>query len=496
MPNTEELRIRKALDLLDQLDKKLANLVMRIAQEKDREDGRTLTENPDTTVDTMAMRDFIDTINSIKFYDNEDILIAINAKYDEAINTLRQAIENEDPYYQKQFTSELIKLEDNKTLRYDAIAETYKEIVDRLERGDTQKDYLQSKIDEKQGEMDSKEIEYRDKNGNIDFILASVKGEYEKIQEQVEMRKICSTINSLTTTINDLEDQIRRGVFSEEELPQKQERLEKLKNKRKELLNRFAEEARDKDGKSYRYIDQADGKPHVDLNMTRTEEAVDKAVEDFKAKLQSLPEEKRIFTLLDKDMKELDVVDASEYIINDPIDAKDVMEEMKEAKSLWLEKAKQQGYDKTKLKQEKEKLEEKLDQYNQVIDSRENDTELPVMGNGTTYKQRYEFNRKKHNPIVSFFKSVFASGKTEEEMTNEFKLPGAFLDVDMDKTKKEVLRSLNDNKYRLNGLNVKDRNKQKFKDKLTYNVKITEEEVNKFWDKEIETKEQEDDERE
>ena len=368
MSNIDEQKLRKAIDLLEKLDAKLENMIMEIEQEKDRKDGRVGYREAYDTLNTYVVSDYIDTINSIQIEGNEDILIKINAKYNDAIKALKDAIQNNDPYYKKQFERELSRLTENKAINYDSIAETYKEISERLDRGEIQKDYFQGKANEKDAEIKYKEKQYKQKNGNIDIVSVAIKDEYDMLQQKVQIQRLYKELLDLNTKIENVEHEISSGILTEEEEQQKNQELEELKEKRKKAVEKFEEIATDKDGKKYKKEEGKSDKEYIDeLDATKIREAIDEAVDKFKTTLSGISTEDAEITLLDKEMNESGTLQLSTIPINGPKDAEGIVKLLAEQKALWNIKAKEQGYDKAKLINERDSYQDKANNYDMTL---------------------------------------------------------------------------------------------------------------------------------
>lgn len=482
-------KMQKALDLLEQLDRKASQLAMKIEEEKDILDGITGVEDPNATLDTKVVTDYINTINAVKIGDKEEILIKINSEYDKAIKILKDAIENSDPLYEKQFEQELDRLEANKSTRFDPIAETYKEIAGRLERGEIQRDYFQSKADEKQAEIDLKDKHYKEKYGNIDNIIAVTKKPYEKMQEKVEIQRLYNELKKINEDIRLKEEKLATDTsLSDEEVDELKEKIEELKEKRKEKVEEFAKFATDKDGKPYKKAADKSDKDYInELDENKIQEAIDATIVEFKSELNKLSLEDRKMTLLDKDMRENGEIDLNNMQFNTHKDVEAALAMLKMQKNLWKQKALDEGYDKKKLNRERNDYQEKADSYDEI--DYDNGEYLPAANYGTTFKDRFNFNRQKHGAIKSFFKSIFGKAATEEEMQQSY--GDSYMGVE--DAKKEALKYLTKNRSKLNEINVKDRKKKEFKNKLNYNVRLTQSEVEKFWDKKADEQSRDDD---
>ena len=246
----EKRRIRRANIVLEEIDGILDSMIDSIVNQKNEIDGNSIGG---TTFDANATKKFISKINSksLEINGDEKMLIAINKRYDDAINMLKKAMKEENKIYKEQFKNELDRVLANKSERYDTIAETYKEVVSRLEKGETQKDYFQDKADKKQAEIDINKEKYDSKIKNADIITIEVEKEKEELAQKEEVKRNYENLLKLNKEIEDIENKLKQPDLEEEKKEKLEEKLEEMKEKRKEAVERFSKEATNKDGKKY-----------------------------------------------------------------------------------------------------------------------------------------------------------------------------------------------------------------------------------------------------
>lgn len=203
MSYKEEQRIKIINEKLKILDEIIEEAVTKIAIQFDTNTtGRPITE-------ATATNRFRTIINSIEIDGDEDLLATINEKYDNYINTIKEAIEEGEPKYKAQFRTELGNITDNKSQNFDPIKETYQELSDRLDRGEVQRDYFQDKADRKQAEIDDKEEFYKEKIGNADRIVNTLEPEAEKIAQKEAIKRQYNKLLQLNRDIEKVENDLR-----------------------------------------------------------------------------------------------------------------------------------------------------------------------------------------------------------------------------------------------------------------------------------------------
>lgn len=475
----EENRIRRANRVLAEIDQILENMIDEIIIQRDEEVASTGVAG--TIVDGEATNRFKRKINALRINGDENILIAINDKYDKAISSLKNAMREEDISYKAQFKNELDKIMANKTERFDSIAETYKELSDRLERGEVQRDYYQDKADKKQAEIDVKEDFYKEKIGNADKIAVSLEPELEKIAEKDEVQKKYQRLLKLNADIERIENDLRDPDLEDEEKEKLETKLEKLKKERKEAVEEFSKTAKDKDGNKYEKEDGKSDKDYInELDASRIQEAIDNAVQVFNDKIGAMDPAKRKITLLDKNLNENGDMDISGLPVSDYKSANQLLDVLATQKKLWQAKMERDGFDKAKLKREKQELQERANSY---------DDEAIRYEDGDGNKYNYPIQDEKfswRHPIRSI-KAFFQRKKHKKTINNEF---------DIVETKKEALKYLEKNKDDLAEINLADkkRDKDKFMNNLRHNVSVSEQAVNKFWDRDASKDKSKDDE--
>ena len=472
-------KMQKVIAFLKDLDSQLDNLIINIEKEKDIVDARLGTDN---VVDTNTINRFIDTINAIHIDGNEDVLIKINSKYNKAISLLSAEINRDDnATYKAQMEAELGKLMDNKSVRFDPISETYKELSARLDRGEVQHDYYKDKADQKEAEIKLKENQYKFKNGNIDIILATLQEPMDKLEGKMNIKKKYEELKKINSDIKKLEDKLKDPNLDAGERGLEEEELNSLKEKRKNLAQEFEQTATDKDGNKYK---RANGKSDEEYINSIDKRAIEQAIADMARQvsevLNNMPEDDRKITLLNRNMQEGEMVDVANMVgVNTPDGMKYLIGSLKEQKKLWNDKVKEQGYNKEKLQQD---LENYQRQSRGVPSQPQPQPETTALGETrTSFWERFKHNRKENGVIKSFFKS-FARKKTEEEMREEYVDNNRnYEKLDKAEAKKHALEYLEKNRKNLNRIDSRD-DKESFKNSLRYNVNLTESEINQFWD--------------
>lgn len=470
----EEIRIKRANMQLERLDKILEDMIDQIAIQKDVEDERT---GGATIIDADVTRNFTNIVNAIRTDGNEDILVAINAKYEKAIEALKDAIENDEDRYKDQFKHEFDKIIKNKEEKYEPIAETYRELSGRLERGEVQRDYFQDMADKKQVELDVNEEYYKEKMGNGEELAYVLEPEREKIAQKEEIQQKYQELVNLNKRIEKIEKDLSNPDLDEDEKEELEEELENLKEEREQAVKEFEKTARDKDGNKYVKAEGKSDKDYInELDKDKIQEAIDEAYVSFKNKLNGIDPDKRKITILDQNLQERGEVDLGAIIANgSDKDAIKILDEIEVQKKLWKAKMKSQGFDKTKLQKEKQEYQEKANSYsgtNEIYDTNYD----------TNEEYNYPVESKKfdwRHPILSIKRMFKRRNQDESTKTTDE-------NFNLKATKKEALRYLENNKERLAKVNPNDkkRNREKYLNNLNYNVSLTEKEINDFWNKE------------
>lgn len=464
----EKRRIRRANIVLEEIDRILDSMIDSIVNQKNEIDGNSIG---DTTFDANATEKFISKINSksLEINGDEKMLIAINKRYDDAINMLKKAMKEENKIYKEQFKNELDRVLANKSERYDTIAETYKEVVSRLEKGETQRDYFQDKADKKQAEIDINKEKYDSKIKNADIITIEIEKEKEELAQKEEVKRNYENLLKLNKEIEDIENKLKQPDLEEEKKEKLEEKLEEMKEKRKEAVERFSKEATNKDGKKYAKAEGKSDKEYIDeLDSVMIDEAVLSAVNKFNNKLANMDPTKSKITLLGKDFKENGELDVSREVINDYKSAEELLNKIALQKRLWETKKKRDGFDERKIDAEREEFQNKADSYidlSEKINDSVDERQYPVA------VQKFDW----RHPIKSI-KSLFQKRKNNAIKTKMSS------DFDINTTKKEALKYIEKNRKELENISATDKKKQKFHDGLEYNVSVSEEAIKKFWD--------------
>lgn len=475
----EDRKIAKVNSFLADLDKQLETMIMNIEKEKDIADARTGSTG--ATIDTRAVSEFVDTINAIHIDGDDKVLAAISGKYDKAIELLNTEINKENnQQYKAQMEKELNRLQDNKSVRFDPIAETYKELVSRLEKGEVQQDYYQNKADEKAAEIKTKEYEYKFKNGNIDLVLAKLQEPISKLKAKTEIKEKYEELKKINADIEKIEGELKATGLSEEDKKKKEEELKSLTEKRKALVNEFEKTATDKDGNKYKRADGKTDKEYIEsLDESKIEEAINEMAKGVKDTISNMPMQDRRITILGKDMKEkgraIDLANQPDLDTVEGIDK--FVELLKQQKALWNDKVKENGYDKVKLQQEFENYSKQA--QGQPIEQ----SSIALADTKTSFGDRFNYNRKQNGIIKSFFKSLFNKKETESAMRQEY--ARNYEELSKEETKKHALEYLEKNRNSLNKLDERSKKSdaKAYRDSMRYNVNVTQAEINKFWDK-------------
>ena len=478
--NAEETRIRRVNKVLERLDKMIEDLVDDIVLQNDEESA---VAGRDVVIDATATDAFIRKINSLKINGDELTLVGINDRYNKAIKALKDAMKSDDPKYKKQFKNEFDRIIENKTnTKFDAIVETYKEISARLDRGEVQRDYFQDKADKKQAEIDIQDRKYDEKIGAVDEIIVSLEEPAKEINEKQQFKEQYEKLKSLSQDIEDIETELKDPDLDDEEKEEKEEELKKLQEKRKELLEEFENNATDKDGKKYKRQEGKSDKEYIEaLDETKIDEAIQEAINKFNNKAKNIKNAK--FTILDRNLKEMGETDINTINITDSKQSEKLLSQLSIQKKLWKQRMVKDGYDKAKLMKEKAEFQNKADKYvNNVVKQTQNSERRESTTNDPeSYPVPDKFNwRHPFKSIKAMFQRKKAQKKVQKNVAKGY---------NVDKTKEQALKYLEENKSELQKINSKDKNKKRsnFKDELKYNVSVSEQAINEFWDKETKT---------
>lgn len=372
----------------------------------------------------------------------------------------------------------IAEIDKNRQKNYDPIAETYKEFTDRLEKGKTQQEYFQEKADSKKAELENKEAEYSAQMGNLEGLTAKLDSKEfstEELEKKEEFLKQYQELKNLNDQIEKIEQDLNDPDIDDDKKNELTTKLEQLKEKRKEAVEKFAQEATNKDGKKYeREADESDKDYINGLDEVEIKEAVKVALDEFKQKLAAIPDNEATITMLDRDFK-----GSSINMKNMPItsndDIKALKKELKKQKKLWEAKKVKDGFDKAELRSEMNKYQDKADSYTTInkasantVTKSSNEAPLPVPEEKISWKhpikklQRWWQRRKVDKEVQ------------QEQVDDNF---------DITETKKEALKYLESNKKELNKVDINKKKSQKYRDSIRYNVSLTETEINDFWDK-------------
>lgn len=478
----EEKRIQRANMVLAKLDKIVEGMIDQIVLQKDEEDSARGTS---TIVDGAATNNFIRKINALHIDGDENILIAIQERYDKAIDALKAAMREEDDSYKAQFKNELDKIMNNKYIRYDTIATTYKELVGRLERGEVQRDYYQEKADKKQEEIDSKEDFYKDRIGNADKILIILEPEAQKIKEKETVKKYYDRLVKLNGEIDVTKRALADPALDDDDKSYYEENLKRFTKERKLLVEEFSTRATDKDGKKYEKPEGKSDEDYIkDIDPNRVQEALDHAVQSFNNKINGMDSAKRTIIPLDKDFNEETPLDIANIgLVTNYKGANDIIDYINVQKKLWRTKMERDGFDKAKLNKEKQKLQERADIYDGIARGYNDEGATRIEDTGYDkykypIKQKFDW-RHPFRSIRTYLERRRNENQEQKTMKSEFNIR---------KTKKQALKDIEnlDKQGQLQKIDLSDkkRNKDKFLNDLQRNVSVSEIAVDKFWNKE------------
>lgn len=372
----------------------------------------------------------------------------------------------------------IAEIDKNRQKNYDPIAETYKEFTDRLEKGKTQQEYFQEKADSKKAELENKEAEYSAQMGNLEGLTAKLDSKEfstEELEKKEEFLKQYQELKNLNDQIEKIEQDLNDPDIDDDKKNELTTELEQLKEKRKEAVEKFAQEATNKDGKKYeREADESDKDYINGLDEVEIKEAVKVALDEFKQKLAAIPDNEATITMLDRDFK-----GSSINMKNMPItsndDIKALKKELKKQKKLWEAKKVKDGFDKAELRSEMNKYQDKADSYTTInkasantVTKSSNEAPLPVPEEKISWKHPIK-------KLQRWWQRRKADKEVQQEQVDD--------NFDITETKKEALKYLESNKKELNKVDINKKKSQKYRDSIRYNVSLTETEINDFWDK-------------
>lgn len=372
----------------------------------------------------------------------------------------------------------IAEIDKNRQKNYDPIAETYKEFTDRLEKGKTQQEYFQEKADSKKAELENKEAEYSAQMGNLEGLTAKLDSKEfstEELEKKEEFLKQYQELKNLNDQIEKIEQDLNDPDIDDDKKNELTTKLEQLKEKRKEAVEKFAQEATNKDGKKYeREADESDKDYINGLDEVEIKEAVKVALDEFKQKLAAIPDNEATITMLDRDFK-----GSSINMKNMPItsndDIKALKKELKKQKKLWEAKKVKDGFDKAELRSEMNKYQDKADSYTTInkasantVTKSSNEAPLPVPEEKISWKHPIK-------KLQRWWQRRKADKEVQQEQVDD--------NFDITETKKEALKYLESNKKELNKVDINKKKSQKYRDSIRYNVSLTETEINDFWDK-------------
>ena len=372
----------------------------------------------------------------------------------------------------------IAEIDKNRQKNYDPIAETYKEFTDRLEKGKTQQEYFQEKADSKKAELENKEAEYSAQMGNLEGLTAKLDSKEfstEELEKKEEFLKQYQELKNLNDQIEKIEQDLNDPDIDDDKKNELTTELEQLKEKRKEAVEKFAQEATNKDGKKYEKEADESDKDYINgLDEVEIKEAVKVALDEFKQKLAAIPDNEATITMLDRDFK-----GSSINMKNMPItsndDIKALKKELKKQKKLWKAKKVKDGFDKAELRSEMNKYQDKADSYTttskasaNTVTKSSNEVPLPVPEEKISWKHPIK-------KLQRWWQRRKADKEVQQEQVDD--------NFDITETKKEALKYLESNKKELNKVDINKKKSQKYRDSIRYNVSRTEAEINDFWDK-------------
>lgn len=372
----------------------------------------------------------------------------------------------------------IAEIDKNRQKNYDPIAETYKEFTDRLEKGKTQQEYFQEKADSKKAELENKEAEYSAQMGNLEGLTAKLDSKEfstEELEKKEEFLKQYQELKNLNDQIEKIEQDLNDPDIDDDKKNELTTELEQLKEKRKEAVEKFAQEATNKDGKKYEKEADESDKDYINgLDEVEIKEAVKVALDEFKQKLAAIPDNEATITMLDRDFK-----GSSINMKNMPItsndDIKALKKELKKQKKLWEAKKVKDGFDKAELRSEMNKYQDKADSYTTInkasantVTKSSNEAPLPVPEEKISWKHPIK-------KLQRWWQRRKADKEVQQEQVDD--------NFDITETKKEALKYLESNKKELNKVDINKKKSQKYRDSIRYNVSLTETEINDFWDK-------------
>lgn len=372
----------------------------------------------------------------------------------------------------------IAEIDKNRQKNYDPIAETYKEFTDRLEKGKTQQEYFQEKADSKKAELENKEAEYSAQMGNLEGLTAKLDSKEfstEELEKKEEFLKQYQELKNLNDQIEKIEQDLNDPDIDDDKKNELTTKLEQLKEKRKEAVEKFAQEATNKDGKKYEKEADESDKDYINgLDEVEIKEAVKVALDEFKQKLAAIPDNEATITMLDRDFK-----GSSINMKNMPItsndDIKALKKELKKQKKLWEAKKVKDGFDKAELRSEMNKYQDKADSYTttskasaNTVTKSSNEVPLPVPEEKISWKHPIK-------KLQRWWQRRKADKEVQQEQVDD--------NFDITETKKEALKYLESNKKELNNVDINKKKSQKYRDSIKYNVSLTEAEINDFWDK-------------
>ena len=372
----------------------------------------------------------------------------------------------------------IAEIDKNRQKNYDPIAETYKEFTDRLEKGKTQQEYFQEKADSKKAELENKEAEYSAQMGNLEGLTAKLDSKEfstEELEKKEEFLKQYQELKNLNDQIEKIEQDLNDPDIDDDKKNELTTELEQLKEKRKEAVEKFAQEATNKDGKKYEKEADESDKDYINgLDEVEIKEAVKVALDEFKQKLAAIPDNEATITMLDRDFK-----GSSINMKNMPItsndDIKALKKELKKQKKLWEAKKVKDGFDKAELRSEMNKYQDKAYSYTTInkasantVTKSSNEAPLPVPEEKISWKHPIK-------KLQRWWQRRKADKEVQQEQVDD--------NFDITETKKEALKYLESNKKELNKVDINKKKSQKYRDSIRYNVSLTETEINDFWDK-------------
>ena len=323
--------------------------------------------------------------------------------------------------------------------------------------------------------------------GNLEGLTAKLDSKEfstEELEKKEEFLKQYQELKNLNDQIEKIEQDLNDPDIDDDKKNELTTELEQLKEKRKEAVEKFAQEATNKDGKKYEKEADESDKDYINgLDEVEIKEAVKVALDEFKQKLAAIPDNEATITMLDRDfkgssinMKNMPIMENMSFeSIKSNDDIKALKKELKKQKKLWKAKKVKDGFDKAELRSEMNKYQDKADSYTttskasaNTVTKSSNEVPLPVPEEKISWKHPIK-------KLQRWWQRRKADKEVQQEQVDD--------NFDITETKKEALKYLESNKKELNKVDINKKKSQKYRDSIRYNVSRTEAEINDFWDK-------------